>query len=63
MNLGRLGVNSSLVPPKTKGSEKKNKISSTLKTKPIAGPKLTKKPAVVSPSLKPILPGVSLLTL
>ena len=59
MNLGRLGLNSSLVPPKTRGSEKKNKVSSTPKTKPVLGPKATKKSAVVSPNLKPILPGSS----
>lgn len=57
MNLGRLGVNSSLVPSKTRASEKKNKVTSTPKTKPVADTKATKKSAVVSPSLKPILPA------
>lgn len=57
MNLGRLGVNSSLVPPKTRTSEKKNKVPSTPKTKPVADPKTTKKSVIVSPSLKPILPA------
>ena len=59
MNLGRLGVNSSLVPPKTRGSEKKNKVTTTPKTKPATDTKATKKSSVVSPSLKPILPGPS----
>ncbi|KAF9652606.1 hypothetical protein BDM02DRAFT_2797038 [Thelephora ganbajun] len=57
MNLGRLGVNSSLVPPKTRASEKKNKVTSTPKTKPVTDPKATKKPSVVSPNLKHILPA------
>jgi len=59
MNLGRLGVNSSLVPPKTRASEKRSKVTTTPKTKPITDPKATKKPSVVSPNLKPILPGLS----
>lgn len=57
MNLGRLGINSSLVPSKTKASEKKSKVTSTPKTKPVVDPKATKKPAIVSPNLKPILPA------
>ena len=59
MNLGRLGVNSSLVPPKTRTGEKKNKVATTPKTKPVADPKVAKKSSVVSPNLKPILPGSS----
>ena len=59
MNLGRLGVNSSLVPPKTRASERKNKVTTSPKTKPVTDPKAAKKPSVVSPSLKPILPGLS----
>ena len=59
MNLGRLGVNSSLVPPKTRANEKKNKVPSTPKTKPVTDPKATKKSTIVSPNLKPILPGLS----
>jgi hypothetical protein len=58
MNLGRLGVNSSLVPPKIRTSEKKNNVTLTPKIKPLADPKATKKPSAVSPSLKPILPGL-----
>lgn len=61
MNLGPLGVNSSLVPPKTRASEKRNKVTTTPATKPVTDPKATKKSSVVSPSLKPILPGLSLL--
>jgi len=57
MNLGRLGVNSSLVPPKTRASEKKNKVAATPKTKPTTDPKVTKKSSIVSPNLKPILPA------
>ena len=59
MNLGRLGINSSLVPQKTRASEKKNKVTSTSKTKPVTDPKATKKQSVASPNLKPILPGLS----
>lgn len=59
MNLGRLGVNSSLVPPKTRASEKKNKVTTTPKTKPVVDPKPAKKSSVTSPNLKAILPGLS----
>jgi len=59
MNLGRLGVNSSLVPPKVRASEKKDKVTAAPKTKPVAGSKTTKRQSVTSPNLKPILPGLS----
>jgi len=57
MNLGRLGINSSLVPPKTRASEKKSKATATPKVKSVTDPKAVKKPSVVSPNLKPILPA------
>jgi len=56
MNLGRLGINSSLVPP-TKPKSGEGKPKTNVKFKSGEEGRGTKKMPAVSPSLKPILPA------
>lgn len=56
MNLGRLGINSSLVPP-TKPKAGEGKAKTNLKCKSSEEGRASKKIPAASPSLKPILPA------
>jgi Helix-loop-helix DNA-binding domain len=57
MNLGRLGINSSLIPP-TKSKAAEGKAKTNLKFKSVEDGRNSKKIPAASPSLKPILPGM-----